>query len=254
MPPHRAGCDTRGVRGGVSGFDTKPGVAGAKPQKAITSLTAAHDNPPGHSYPAPLGHAPAIADQLSSDHFGCPLVVDALGQDCSMAAYGESVRIPYGAGPAGHLTRGGGDPRQERAAAPAAGVPDQPHAVALGGGGAALQGRVRKSAFRGPGRFPFGTPAGKPGCRLRMPSVDAFIPVSRPDRSAVIGHQSRDVVAYAEGALLLTALQGEHHGVRLPRARVFLARATACNEESGIREKGDVTGPDLYVPGQPALN
>jgi hypothetical protein len=70
----------------------------------------------------------------------------------------------------------------------------------------------------------------------------------------VIGHQSRDVVADAEGGLLLAALQREHHSVRLPRARVLLARATACNEESGVREKGDVTGPDLYVLDQSSLN
>jgi hypothetical protein len=54
----------------LSGFDTKPGVAGAKPQKAVTPLTTAHDHPAGHSYSAPVGHAPCSADQLGADHFG----------------------------------------------------------------------------------------------------------------------------------------------------------------------------------------
>lgn len=251
-PPGHADHDLR-VSLRLSGFDTKPGVAGAKPQKAVTPLTTVHDHPPGNSYLALVGHAPCSADQLGADHFGCSLVVVALGQDCSIAAYGESVRGTYGAGPAGHLTRGGGDPRQERASASAAGVPDQPHPVALAGGGAALQGRVRKTASRGPYRLTFGTPAGKPGCRLRMSSVDAFITVGRPDRSAAVGHQNRDVVADTEGALLL-ALHRPHHSVRLPRARVLPASATANYEEPRVREKGDVTGPDLYVLDHSALN
>lgn len=86
-----------------------------------------------------------------------------------MAAYRESVRVAYGAGPTGHLTRGGNDPRQKRAAVLAAGVPDQPHPVVLGGSGTALQGQVRKATFRGPRCVSFGIPAGKTGCGLRMP-------------------------------------------------------------------------------------
>lgn len=54
----------------LCGFDAKPCVASAKPQKTITTLTAAHDNPARHSNLAPLGHAPCVANQFSSDHFG----------------------------------------------------------------------------------------------------------------------------------------------------------------------------------------
>lgn len=164
-----------------------------------------------------------------------------------MVAHGEPVRVTYGAGPTGHLTGRRGDPRQKRASSPTAGIPDQPDPVPFGGSGASLQRHVRKATSRSPGCPTIGTPAGKTGCRLRMPSVDAFVSVSGPDRSPAVGHQSRDVVADAEGCLLVTTFQREHHGVRAPRSRLLLARSTACDEKSGLREKSDVARPDRDV-------